>query len=108
MGEASGLHKARLVRFLQQLLRERHEARVLHQAPPLRHLRRQRLAPFLPSRLQGLGEGGVALRQRRRQISDALRQLLSGGDAVHLRKPKVNLRRAATSESTAGEDHRFC
>lgn len=86
MGEACGLHEARLVRFLQQLLRERHEAGVLHQAPPLRHLRRQRLAPFLPSRLQGLGEGGVAFCQRRRQISDALGQLLAGGDAVHLRR----------------------
>lgn len=78
VGEASGLNKAGLVRFLQQLLRERHEACVLHHAPPLRHLRRQRLPSFLPRRLQGLGEGGMALGQRRRQISDALSQLLSG------------------------------
>lgn len=85
MGEASGLHEARLVRFLQQLLREGHEAGVLHEAPPLRHLRRQRFTSFLTRRLQGLGEGGVALCQRRRQISDALSQLLPGRDAVHLR-----------------------
>lgn len=104
MGEASGLHKAGLVRFLQQLLRERHEPCVLHQAPPLRHLRRQRFASFLPCRFQGLGERGVALCQRRRQIPDALSQLLSGRDAVHLRAEtecQLALCRVALSESTA-------
>lgn len=106
VGEASGLHEAGLVRFLQQLLRERHEAGVLHQAPPLRHLRRQRFASFLPRRLQGLGEGGVALCQRRRQIPDALSQLLSGGDAVHLQtetKCQLALRSVALSGSELQE-----
>lgn len=95
MREPSGLHEAGLVRLLQQLLGERHEAGVLHQAPPLRHLRRQRFPSFLPRRLQGLGEGGVALGQRRRQIPDALSQLLSGRDAVHLwAEPKRYVGRA--------------
>lgn len=84
MNLAGSLHEAGLVGLFQQLLRERHEARVLHQAAPLRHLSGQRLAAFLPRHLQGLGERGVPLRQRRRQVPDALGQLLSGGHAVHL------------------------
>lgn len=88
MGEASSLHKAGLVCFLQQLLCERHEAGVLHQAPPLGHLSSQCLASFLPRRLQSLGEGGMALGQRRCQIPDALSQLLPGRDAVYLQGNK--------------------
>ena len=82
---AGSLHKAGLVRFLQQLLCEGHQARVLHQTAPLCHLGSQRLAAPLPRGLQGLGERSVALGQRGRQVPDALGQLLSGGHAVHLR-----------------------
>lgn len=78
MSLAGGLHKAGLVRFLQQFLGERHEPCMFHQSPSLRHLCSQRLTTFLPRHLQGLGEGGVALGQSRSQISDALSQLLSG------------------------------
>lgn len=84
MNVASSLHEAGLVRLLQQLLRERQQAGVLHQAASLRHLSSQRLAALLPRHLQGLGERGVALRQRRREVPDALSQLLSGRHAVHL------------------------
>lgn len=84
MSLARRLHKAGLVCFFQQLLSERHEARVLHQAPSLRHLSSQRLASFLPRRLQSLGERGVALRQSSRQIPDALSQLLPGRHTVYL------------------------
>lgn len=84
MDLTGSLHEAGLVCFFQQLLRERHQARVLHQTASLRHLSSQRLAALLPRHLQGLGERGVALRQRRRQIPDALSQLLPGGHTVHL------------------------
>lgn len=84
MNLASGLHKAGLVRFLQQLLRERHQAGVFHQTASLCHLGRQRLAAFLPRGLQGLGERSVALGQSGGQVPDALGQLLPGRHAVHL------------------------
>lgn len=84
MSLASSLHKAGLVCFLQQLLCERHEARVLHQAPSLCHLSSQCLTSFLPRRLQSLGERSMALGQSSRQIPDALSQLLSGRHAVYL------------------------
>lgn len=81
---ASGLHEAGLVCLSQQLLCESHEPRMFHQAASLRHLSRQRLAAFLPRRLQGLGERGVTLGESGRQVPDALGQLLSGRHAVHL------------------------
>lgn len=81
---ASCLHKAGLVCLFEQLLCERHEACVFHQAPSLGHLRSQCLTSFLPRRLQSLGERGMALSQSSRQIPDALSQLLSGGHAVYL------------------------
>lgn len=84
MNVASGLHEAGLVRFLQQLLRERHQAGVFHQAASLRHLGRQRLAALLPRGLQGLGERRVAPGQGGGQVPDALGQLLPGRHAVHL------------------------
>lgn len=84
MSLARSLHEARLVRFFQQLLGERHEPRVFHQATSLRHLSSQRLPSLLPRRLQSLGERSVALGQGGRQIPDALGQLLSGRHAVYL------------------------
>lgn len=84
MSLASRLHKAGLVCFFKQLLSERHEARVLHQAPSLRHLSSQRFASFLPRRLQSLRERSVALGQSSRQIPDALSQLLPGRHTVYL------------------------
>jgi len=86
VGLASSLHEAGLVRLFQQLLGERHEPRVLHEAASLRHLSGQRLAALLARRLQSLGVRGVALGQRGRQVPDALSQLLSGGHAVDLWK----------------------
>lgn len=84
MSLAGSLHKAGLVCFFQQLLGERHEARVLHHAPSLCHLSSQCLTSLLPRRLHSLGERGVAFGQSSRQIPDALSQLLSGRDAVYL------------------------
>lgn len=72
MSLARCLNEARLVRLFQHLLGKRHQPGVLHQASPLRDLSRQRLAAFLPRRLQSLSERRMALGQSCRQIPDAL------------------------------------
>jgi len=84
MSLASSLHKAGLVWFFQQLLGERHEPCMFHQAPSLRHLSSQCFASFLSRHFQSLGEWGVTLSQSSSQIPDTLSQLLSGWHAVNL------------------------